>query len=135
MRVLGLSGFGLGYRLVAERSIKKQGDTSTDARVEIETIRAGRDLWVTIVQGITQVLIVLAFSAPLYCSYLAISTLAGRTTNVSPGLAYAVAAMVGGPSALAVWLSGRAKSKSQSNELIRLRQRITELENEREARS
>jgi hypothetical protein len=88
-------------------------------------------VWVTIIQGITQVFVVLAFSAPLYCSYLTVSTLAGRTTNVSTALALTVSAMVGGPSALAVWLSGRAKSKGQSNELIRLRQRITELENAR----
>jgi hypothetical protein len=109
---------------------KSKKSSELGERVTIERERTRRELWSTVIQGLTQILTVLAFAVPLYTAYSAIAALAGKTTTVSNGVAYTAAALVGTPSGLAVWVSGRAKSKAQSKELIRLRMRITELENE-----
>ena len=112
------------------RSTTRNAETSD--QVAIEAIRARRDVWLAVIQGGTQVLTVVVTGLPLYAAYGAVAALAGKTTTISATISYGVAAAVGGSTGLAVWGSGRAKSKRQSKELIRLRTRITELENERD---
>lgn len=70
----------------------------------------------------------LSYGLPLFVVYKTVDTLAGRTTIVSKAVAAIVTAMVGGSSGLAVWLSGQAKQTKQTEELVRLRNRITKLE-------
>jgi hypothetical protein len=119
--------------LVAERTRK---DEQVNPQVAIEAIHARRDQALAIIRGVTDVFKVLSTSVPIYTSYKVVSTIAagfgGKTTVISATVSYGVAAAVGSGTGAALWASSRAKSKDQSHELIRLRQKITQLESERE---
>jgi len=65
---------------------------------------------------------------PLYVVYLTVNVLAGKNTQVSRGVAYTVAGIIGGSSALAVVVGGLAKYNGQRKELVRLRKRCEALE-------
>lgn len=100
----------------------------TEHTVEFARIHGRVHLWEMVISGATSVLTVASFGIPLYLVYLTVGELAGRNTQVSPGVAYTVAGMVGGSSGLAVVVSGWAKFSNQRKELIRLRERIAKLE-------
>ena len=104
--------------------LDKATDVSDSDAVKLAKIRQKAELWEQAIGGITRVLSIVSFGVPLYIVYLTVRSLANQNTQVSPALAYTVAAMVGGTSALA----GLAKFFGQRRELIRQRTRIDELE-------
>ncbi len=100
----------------------------TKNTVEVAKIHSRMQLWLAAINGVSTVLSVASFGIPLYFVYLTVGELAGRNTQVSPAVAYTVAGMVGGTSALAVFVGGLAKFNAQRKELVRLRERIAGLE-------
>lgn len=100
----------------------------TENTVEFARIHARLELWVAVIRGASSALTVASFGVPLYCVYLTVGVLAGKNTQVSPAVAYTVAGMVGGTSALAVLVGGWVKRSAQTKELVRLRGRVTQLE-------
>jgi MFS-type transporter involved in bile tolerance (Atg22 family) len=105
-----------------------EAETAAPNDLEIAKIHHRAHLWELLISGATTILSILSFAVPLYVVYLIVGVLAGKSTQVSSSVAYMVAAMVGGSSALAVAAGGWAKYNAQRKELVRLRERCEVLE-------
>ncbi|MHC4696997.1 MAG: LapA family protein [Planctomycetota bacterium] len=99
--------------------------------VDLERVRLQYEFRQSCVNGATSVLSIVSFGVPLYCVYLVVDALAGQETVVSPYVATIVAAMLGVVTALITILTLWFKNGRQRKEILRLRQRVDELERER----
>ncbi len=98
--------------------------------VDLETVRLQYEFRRSCVSGASFVLSIVSFGVPLYCVYLVVDALAGQETVVSPYVATIVAAMVGVCIAVIMNLTLGLKNRRQTKEILRLRQRVDELERE-----
>ena len=96
--------------------------------VDLERVRLRYEFRQSCVNGASFVLSIVSFGVPLYCVYLVVDALAGQETVVSPYVPTIVATMVGVCTALITILTLWFKNGRQRKEILRLRQRVDELE-------
>lgn len=104
------------------------GRKLTRLEAERQTAHERFKLWMAGITAFTVIGVVLSMSVPLYVTKMAIEALAGKDTKICASMATMVAAMVGGGSAVAVIVTTFIKMRLQKSEVVRLRERVGELE-------
>lgn len=105
------------------------GQAAPPANLEIARIHSKMHLWETVINGITSVAMIASLGIPMYFVYQCVAAIAGKTTIVSSNIVFGVSGVAAVGSGSAVAVGGWAKFNAQRKELVRLRTRITQLEN------
>lgn len=109
---------------------RSQTPKTTKWDVELERVRSNASVRLAWARGVGAFVTVLASGVPIYALATVGQAFAGKSTDVSVNVAVSVVVTlaISGLATITIILSYRKKLRKQSDELIRLRERIENLE-------